>query len=197
MYLKHLNLLEYPKSKLYLYPRDFNKTDKILREEYDEKVRIEEEERRKATIQKQLKTLSYDETLQDPNDERNIKMHKIIDGLMNMKGIKEFMKGSNGLLVKVPENVFELKQEGIRLANCIGRLYSDQVVNGDTFIFFIRRVSDPSDSYFAMEYRNGEIEQIHGYANCNANDEITEFCNKFGSFLSKKRFNPKKLLAAA
>lgn len=195
-YLKHLELLEYPKNKLYLYPKNFNKMDKVLREEYDEKVRVLEEEKRKATISKQLKTLSYDETLQDPKDERNVKMHKIINGLMQMKGIKKFMEGSNGLLVKVPENVFEIKQEGIRLANCIGRLYSDQIINGDTFIFFIRRVSDPEDSYFAMEYRNGEIEQIHGYANCDANNEITEFCNKFGSFLSKKRFNPKKLLAA-
>ena len=196
-YLKHLELLEYPKNKLYLYPKNFNKMDKVLREEYDEKIRVLEEEKRKATISKQLKTLSYDETLQDPNDERNIKMHKIINGLMQMKGIKKFMEGSNGLLVKVPENVFEIKQEGIRLANCIGRLYSDQIINGDTFIFFIRRVSDPEDSYFAMEYKEGKIQQIHGYANCNANNEITEFCNKFGSFLSKKHFNPKKLLAAA
>lgn len=211
-YIRLLNELKYPQTKLYLYPRDFNKMfDVVLKDkkardaEKAEQARLQrEKEIQRRIVEEQgirrqkIKELKKDKTLTDLTTEQNRKMHLICEGLRKMSDIGKFLNGSSGLLVKVPETMFELKQEGINLANCIGSdRYENSIPNGDTIIFFIRQIDEPDDPYYAMEYKNGQIFQIHGYANCNPPKELHDFCVDFEKYLQKKHFNPAEFLKAA
>ncbi len=209
-YKDKLQYCNYPQIKLYLYPRDFKKMNEVVTKDYKDALKREEERQKKerermllmrqiaeaSKRNKDVEALKADKTLTSLNDEQNKKMHLISEGLKKMKGIQDFMKGSHGLLVKVPENRFELKQEGIQLANCIGT-YEERVSSGKTFIFFIREADNPDAPFFAMEYNDGEINQIRGFANRSAPTEIIDFCEGFAKYLKRHRFNPKKFLKAA
>ena len=151
-----------------IYPKNFYVADRNISRQIDEKLNAE-----------QVKAVRL-----------------ISEGLRKMKGIDKFMQGSKGLLVKVPECPADLKEEGILLHNCIGT-YTKSVSEGRTFIFFIRQIDAPDKPFFAMEYRNGHISQIHGNHNCNPDEEIKAFCNSFAKYLQLMKFEPKKLLAAA
>ncbi len=167
-YISNLDKLEMPHDKGYLYPEDFYEFDHTISRKIDEKI-----------------------------NSAQVRAIKIIsEGLRNMEGIEEFLAGSKGLLVKVPETPSDFKEEGIKLHNCIGS-YVDQISKGKTFIFFIRKMEEPNKSFFAMEYRDGKIIQIHGYGNSNPDSKIKKFCNNFSNYLKKIKFEPNKLLEAA
>ena len=120
----------------------------------------------------------------------------ISDGLREMPNIKDYLGGSNKLLVKIPESIEDLQQEGIKLSNCIGS-YGEDISDGKTFIFFIRSADKPDDSFYAMEYTNGYIRQLRGFANKEAPEDVERFCADFCAYLRKKKFNPKDFLKAA
>ena len=174
-YVENLKKLGYKLTKLYLYPKDFYKADKRVS---DEIIRYE-----------QIK-----EDLQFPERKRQIKI--ISDALRKMPNLDKYLDGEDGLKVYVPESPEELRIAGKDLANCIGS-YVQKVAEGNTFIFFIRKISDPDTNYYAMEYREGEIIQIRGYANKSADEKIKQFCKSFQQYLIKQKFNPKKFLQAA
>ena len=176
-YIRNMKKLGYYdlKDKSNLYPKDFDDADQRVAEEVVE--------------------FDYKKNKKDL-DEKNIKIKLISDALRRMKNIKDYLGGSNGLLVKVPESVLDLRTEGAKLSNCIGS-YSDDISSGKTFIFFIREMDRPNHSFFAMEYNHGKIIQIHGLKNCNPSEKIRNFCNDFASVLKKKKFEPMNILQKA
>ncbi len=189
-YLETIEELGYDmKLKIHLFPRDFIKTDKRITEE---KLAYNEE----LNKNKRLTAIERVKEAFDSEDPRNACIKRISDSLRKMKDLDGFMNGSEGLIVKVPETYADLKIEGISLENCIGT-YIDQIAKGKTFIFFIRKIEDVDKPFFAMEYRDGEIRQIHGFANCNANEVVSNFCQKLAYILKMNKFDPKKILAAA
>jgi len=84
-------------------------------------------------------------------------------------------------MVTYPKGPTDLIEEGAKLKHCVGN-YIDIVSNGGTTILFIRKVNEPSKSFFTLEIRGNSIRQCHGATNCNAStypglmDFIREFC---------------------
>ena len=157
--------------KINLYPKNFRKADERVTREIIE---------REA----------------EQNKEMSIKIKLISDGLRNMPDIRDYMGGSNKLLVKIPESVEDLVSEGMSLSNCIGT-YGEKISLGKTFIFFIRSADKPDEPFYAMEYVDGRIVQVRGFANKSAPEDVTKFCADFSKYLKKKKFNPKDYLKAA
>lgn len=82
-------------------------------------------------------------------------------------------------VVVAPTSPADLVEEGTRLHHCV-RSYIDRVADGQTNIMFIRKKENPDEPFFTVEISNDRtIEQVHGFANRNANTEegLTEFVN--------------------
>lgn len=161
-YIDCLNRLNYPLDNAYVFPKNFRDAD----------LRIAKE------------------MMGDDYSEQNIIIEKLSNALRNMDGLKEFMDGSNGLLVSVPENSWDLQHEGIVMHNCIGN-YVNRMAEGKTLIFFVRKLNDPTAPFVAFEYCNGEIIQCRYDYNEAVSDnteegaKILDFVDKFAEQLRK------------
>lgn len=161
-YIDCLHRLAYPLDNAYLFPKNFRDADlKIAKE-----------------------------MMGDDYSEQNIIIEKLSNALRNMDGLKEFMDGSNGLLVSVPENSWDLQHEGIVMHNCIGN-YVNSMAEGKTLIFFVRKLNDPTAPFVAFEYCNGEVIQCRYDYNEAVSDnteegaKILDFVDKFAEQLRK------------
>lgn len=171
-YLWVLEKLGYDlKDTYYSMPKDFWKADKKASDEY---AKIQEEERIKQD-NKRIKEL----------ESKNALIKEISDGFKRMDGLQEFLNGSNGLLIYVPDSVTDLIEEGRKLHNCIGS-YVDRVANGNTFVFFVRKLDAPYAPFVAFEYFNGEVVQCRYDHNETVDDDnIIQFVNRFADCLRK------------
>ena len=165
VYLSNLKELEYNlNDSYYLCPKDFRKAD----------VRVANE------LVEQRKRLAKEKQV-----EKDMLIKKISDGLRNMDDLKEFMGGSNGLLVYVPESAEDLITEGRKLHNCIGS-YVDRVAENKTLVFFVRRLNAPNDPFVAFEYCNGEVIQCrYDHNEAVEDDKIINFVDAFAERLRK------------
>ena len=160
-YINVLKKLGYPIDNSYMFPKDFEKENKRVHIEYD-------------ANKSELDT-KYNNKL----------IKQISDGLRNMKELKTFLDGSKGLLVYVPDSVADLKEEGRALHNCIGT-YVDRVAEGKTFVFFVRRLDNPTAPFVAFEYCNGEVIQCRSDHNQNVVDNnVLDFVDAFADKLRK------------
>ena len=65
----------------------------------------------------------------------------------------------------------DLANEGLKLCHCV-KSYINKVIEGKTNIMFIRKNTEPDESFFTVEISNGgTIEQIHGFRNRNLDTE--------------------------
>lgn len=62
----------------------------------------------------------------------------------------------------------EIIREGIELKHCVGS-YVSNVVNGNTSIFFIRKIGEKEKPFFTLELKDGVVRQVHGKCNCGTN----------------------------
>jgi hypothetical protein len=84
---------------------------------------------------------------------------------------KKFIYEGESFSVIAPEHPGEIATEGMTLHHCV-KSYIDRVVSGYTNIVFIRKNDELTKPFFTAEVSNeGSIEQIHGFANRNANTE--------------------------
>ena len=115
-----------------------------------------------------------------------------------MPDIDEYIGGSRGLIVKVPENAQELISEGTKLHNCLSS-YVDRVARGECIIFFIRRIDEPDKPFYAMEYRNGHINQLYTYNNKHDEDYdvVYTFFTGLVDILNKLNYQPREIVKAA
>lgn len=81
------------------------------------------------------------------------------------------------LFIRPPATMEELFEEGRKLDHCVGT-YGDRIIEGRSHIFFVRWNKDPNEPYFTVEMINGQITQIHGFADCNPSYSTPEL-NKF------------------
>lgn len=166
------------KSKSVKYPSDFTKADANLTRDYQELMKKKKAE----------KEAFFDKNYAAMTEELKAAMCK-------SKDIKKFLKGTSGLLVKIPETREELIKEGNRLHNCLAT-YADKMAAGKTTIFFIRKIDDPDKEYFAMEYRDGEIKQLYTYHNHrDESGKVVAFADAFAAMLKESNFEPPKLAA--
>lgn len=170
-YVQTLDKLGYPLDNQYLYPKDFRKEDKRVHEELTKKIQRRNNMTRLDIIKEEAR---IDQTI-----------NKIANALRENKELRQWMKGSTGLKVIVPESVGELTDEGIKLHNCLSG-YANKIADKQSLIFFIRKLDDPEKSFIAMEYCNGYIAQIRLNNNAPVEDtNILSFAEAFARKLTQ------------
>ena len=89
-----------------------------------------------------------------------------------LKTWKKWEYSDNDTFVSIaPTKPNELAFEGLTLNHCV-KSYIDRVANGTTNIMFIRKKGHEDTPFFTVEISNtGNIEQVHGNCNRNANTE--------------------------
>jgi hypothetical protein len=89
----------------------------------------------------------------------------------------------------------DLATEGNMLHHCV-KSYVDRVANKTTNIMFIRKRDEKDIPFFTVEVGNsGTIEQVHGFANRNADTEpgMTNFVKKWAKAKKLKAQNFNKV----
>ena len=172
-YKNELSKYDFPLDNSNLFPKDFRKAELAL---IDIAVAYEAKSKKRTSAT----------------------IRRISKALREMPDIKDYIGGSTGLLVKVPETAEELIKEGKLLHNCLST-YVDRVAKGETTIFFIRRIDKPDEPFYAMEYANGQVRQLYTYNN--QHDEnytpVYTFCSEFIGILNRLNYQPKDVLKVA
>ena len=99
----------------------------------------------------------------------------------SVKKIEKYEFSAEEFSVIVPKLPGELANEGMELHHCV-KSYIDRVCEGRTNIAFIRKTNDLTKPFFTVEISNdGNIEQVHGFANRNADTEpgLPDFVKKW------------------
>jgi hypothetical protein len=87
--------------------------------------------------------------------------------------------------VILPQNPLEIAYEGLSLNHCV-KSYIEDVSNGKTNIFFVRRTNDLKKPFYTLEVRDNAIRQCHGFNNKNTDevaglaDFIRRYCEAKG-----------------
>ena len=173
-YLSWCKELKYDLNNMFFYfPKNFKKVHDRTAAEYQavqdkkatEKKRREEERiKREAEVMKKL----LEEMLKENAD---------IDNAFLIKG--------KGLILRVPRDAQEIKNEGAALHHCVGT-YVDRVAKGQTHIFFVRRVEEPDTPYFTMEYNKGRVIQCRGSHNCEMPSSVKTFVAAFEKLMKER-----------
>ena len=96
-----------------------------------------------------------------------------------------FLIKGKGLILRVPRDTQEIKNEGAALHHCVGT-YVDRVAKGQTHIFFVRRVEEPDTPYFTMEYNKGRVIQCRGSHNCEMPSSVKTFVAAFEKLMKER-----------
>lgn len=154
------------KNEFNIYPKDFRKAHDEMSKQYvrfkDQKAR--EDTKRFNQLLKKLKKETAD-----------------VDA-MNLD--------IEGLFIRLPNRLEELKQEGEALHHCVGT-YMQRVKNGKTMIFFIRRKDEPDKSYYTLEWK-GKVIQCRGLHNCDMTPEVKAFVEIFQQKMTEYENKPTK-----
>ena len=173
-YLAWCKELKYDLTNMFFYfPKNFKKVHDRTAAEYQavqdkkaaEKKRREEERiKREAEVMKKLL-------------EEMLKENAGIDNAFLIKG--------KGLILRVPRDAQEIKNEGAALHHCVGT-YVDRVAKGQTHIFFVRRGEEPDTPYFTMEYNKGRVIQCRGSHNCEMPSSVKTFVAAFEKLMKER-----------
>lgn len=173
-YLGWCKELNYDLSNMFVYfPKNFKKVHDRTAAEYqvlqdrkaaEEKRREEQQIKREAEIMKKFLA-------------EMLKENTGIDNAFQIKG--------KGLILRVPRDAQEIKDEGAILHHCVGT-YVDQVAKGLTHIFFVRKEKEPDTPYFTMEYNNGHVVQCRGRYNCAMPPAVKAFVKTFEQIMKNQ-----------
>lgn len=95
-----------------------------------------------------------------------------------------------GLFIRLPNKLEELKNEGEVLHHCVGT-YMEKVRKGETMIFFIRRKEEPEKPFYTLEWK-GRVIQCRGSRNCDMTPEVKAFVQIFQEKMTEYESEPKK-----
>lgn len=82
------------------------------------------------------------------------------------------------LFIRPAKSVNELIDESKQMSNCV-RTYQDRYANGETGIFFIRKIDDPNKSYVTVELKGKLVKQVYAAHNRHPEETVNEFVNKW------------------
>lgn len=87
---------------------------------------------------------------------------------------------ASGLLIRPADDADELIAEGAALHHCVGG-YADRMADGETAIFFIRRLDEPDRPYYTLELVNRKVIQCRTRHNENyeQNPTVLNFVNEW------------------
>jgi hypothetical protein len=123
---------------------------------------------------------AHDDTMKRYNRMKKENQRKLLDTMSDRitdaltQAQKQFSLALGGLIVKAPQNLNEIVQEGHALRHCVGS-YTDSVFEGKTTILFLRRAGNPEKSFFTIEIKKGAVVQCRGKNNCAQTDEVKKF----------------------
>jgi hypothetical protein len=100
------------------------------------------------------------------------------------KSSDEFSISKDGLMIRMPYQLNELKTEGQALHHCVAS-YTKRVKDGETMIFFIRKLSEPDKPFYTLEWK-GHVVQCRGYKNCDMTDDVKAFVKEFEKKMMEK-----------
>lgn len=114
-------------------------------------------------------------------------MKKLLDELLkeNAGTDNAFLIKGKELILRVPKDAQEIKNEGAALHHCVGT-YIDRVAKGQTHIFFVRKAKEPDTPYFTMEYNHGRVIQCRGSHNCGMPPAVKAFVNAFEQLMKDR-----------
>lgn len=96
------------------------------------------------------------------------------EGLARQLKKLNFINGlvSNGLCVVVPQSQDEKKNEGEQQRNCVGYYYDNSILDGENYIFFVRKLDNVKKSYVTCRYnvRSKSVAEYRGFSNSNVKD---------------------------
>lgn len=151
-----------------LYPKDFMKAHDVKSKEHQKML----DKKAKAATAQFSRLLSKLRKETSEEDAMNLKLQ--------------------GLFIRLPYKLDELKKEGETLHHCVGN-YIDKVMKGETTIFFIRKIEEPDKPYYTLEWKGEEIMQCRGFKNCDMTPEVKAFTQIFKEkMLEKVRKEQKK-----
>lgn len=166
-YLQWCKELKYDLNNMFFYfPKNFKKVHDRVAAEYQElqdKKAAEEKRKREEAIKQEAEITK--KILEEVLEENT--------GIGNAFQIK-----GKGLILRVPADAREIKNEGAALHHCVGT-YVDRVAKGLTHIFFVRKEKEPDTPYFTMEYNNGHVIQCRGSHNCAMPPAVKAFVKAF------------------
>ena len=95
----------------------------------------------------------------------------------------EFASGA--LMIRQPESVQEIIDEGKALHHCVGG-YAERHANGKLHIMFIRTTEKPDVPFYTMEISTeGKIVQVRGLRNCKTTPEVDAFIEAYKEHLAE------------
>lgn len=76
-------------------------------------------------------------------------------------------------IVVVPQTQEDKVEEGTMQNNCVGHYYDDHIINGEDFIYFLRKLDKPAKSYITCRYNveNKQTVEFRGCCNSNVTDK--------------------------
>jgi hypothetical protein len=145
-------------SEFYLFPKDFKKA-------HDEAYK---------------RYMNF----QDAKEKESVERFNAFLKSLREKSPDEFSISKDGLMIRMPYQLNELKTEGQALHHCVAS-YTKRVKDGETMIFFIRKLSEPDKPFYTLEWK-GHVVQCRGYKNCDMTDDVKAFVKEFEKKMMEK-----------
>lgn len=154
-------------SKLYIY-RDYLKMSKELLLNYKSKKDLFPRNliARHDKLQKRIKI--------------NEDMRTQFSAYLRYLELSKYTYKDDKYIIFPAPSIDDLKDESSQQGNCVYSAYSNSYINGQTEIYFIRNLFNPTKSFITLEYKNNRVIQKElPHHNFNFTNEQLEFIDKW------------------
>ena len=132
----------------------------------------------------------YSEELTRRANEKKIKERaerakKLAKDLPKLK--RKYTYASSGLFIRPAEGPEDLLKEGCAQHNCVYSCYTEKYLDRKTDILFVRKQSDPDQSYVTVEFKDGTVIQCRADHNRPAPPDVQEFMQAWLAYLKSNR----------
>lgn len=148
--------------------------------------------RKEVAVPQNLRDLhrQYSEELTRRANEKKAKEQaerakKLAKDLPKLK--RKYAYASSGLFIRPAEGPEDLLKEGCAQHNCVYSCYAEQYLDRKTDILFVRKQSDPDQSYVTVEFKNGAVIQCRADHNRPAPPDVQEFMQAWLAYLKSNR----------
>ena len=148
--------------------------------------------RKEVAVPQNLRDLhrQYSEELTRRANEKKAKEQaerskKLAKDLPKLK--RKYAYASSGLFIRPAEGPEDLLKEGCAQHNCVYSCYTEQYLDRKTDILFVRKQSDPDQSYVTVEFKNGAVIQCRADHNRPAPPDVQEFMQAWLAYLKSNR----------
>lgn len=148
--------------------------------------------RKEVAVPQNLRDLhrQYSEELTHQANEKKAKEQaerakKLAKDLPKLK--QKYAYASSGLFIRPAEGPEDLLKEGCAQHNCVYSCYTEKYLDRKTDILFVRKQSDPDQSYVTVEFKNGAVIQCRADHNRPAPPDVQEFMQAWLAYLKSNR----------